>query len=153
MAYPAEQNAFPSDPNSLSPETLRTWYVAMRDAFLSIVTELGNDPGGRLAALEVLGTSTKTASYVAALGDVNTMTEMSSASATTFTVPPNATVGFPVNSILVVGRYGTGTATLVAGAGVTIRSAGSLLALRAQYSVATLKKRGTDEWWAWGDLA
>jgi hypothetical protein len=40
----------------------------------------------------------------------------------------------------------------VAGAGVTLRSAGGLLKTRLQYSGLTLVKRGTDEWYVFGDL-
>lgn len=153
MAWPSELGAFPADPASLAPQTLRTWYVAMRDAFLSISTELGADPGGRLAALEVLPRSLKTGSYTAALVDANTKVDFNSASTSALTIPLNATVGFPVNTLFVVGRYGTGAVNIAGAGGVTVRAAGGLLGLRAQYSVATVWKLATDEWWAWGDLA
>ena len=44
------------------------------------------------------------------------------------------------------GAHGAGTVAIAAGSGVTIASAGNLLSLRTQYSVATLRKRGTDTW-------
>lgn len=91
-------------------------------------------------------------SYTLVLADAGKPVEMSSASTNTCTVPPNSSVAFPVGTVVEVGQYGAGQTTIAAGAGVTLRSASGLI-LRAQYSVATLRKRATDEWWVIGDLS
>lgn len=98
--------------------------------------------------------STKTGSYTLVLSDSGEVIEMNSASATTVTVPPNATVAFPVGTIVEVYRMGAGTVTLVAGAGVTLTvPSGSPLTLRVQGSTAGLRKRATNEWVVSGDIA
>lgn len=90
--------------------------------------------------------------YTLVLADAGKAVELSNASPVTLTVPPNSSVAFPTGTVVELARLGAGTVTVAAGAGVTIRSAGGLLGLRVQYSVASLRKRGTDEWVLGGDL-
>jgi hypothetical protein len=97
--------------------------------------------------------SQKTASYtLAALTERDSMIEMNSASATTLTVPTNATVAWPVGTSIDVLRVGAGAVDVAAAAGVTINATPGLK-LRAQYSSATLIKRATDTWVLVGDLS
>lgn len=92
--------------------------------------------------------------YTFVLADNGVFVEGNNASAQTYTVPPNSTTAFPVGTTVInIGQYGAGQITIAAGAGVTIRSAGSKLKLTSQYSTAALVKIGTDEWWLFGDLA
>lgn len=73
-----------------------------------------------------------------------------SASAITVTVPAGLT---PDNECSLI-RHGAGSVTVVAASGVTILSADGNLALRAQYSSASLVPTGTaDEYYLVGDLA
>jgi hypothetical protein len=111
----------------------------------------------RVTALEdsaaIVAANTQTTSYTLVLADAGKLIEMNSSSSTTVTVPPNSSVAFPVGTVIEIARIGTASATLVAGSGVTIRApAGVPLTLRAQYSVAGMRKRATDEWVASGDL-
>lgn len=96
--------------------------------------------------------NTQTASYQLVFEDRDKIVEMNVGSANNVTVPPNSTVAFPIGTSIDVIQYGTGQTTIVAGAGVTIRSSNGLLKLSGQYAAATLYKRGTDEWVAIGDL-
>ncbi len=80
-----------------------------------------------------------------ALTDRGTKQMCSSASAITITVPPNSSVAFPTGTEIDVFRNGAGTVTMVAGSGVTIRTAGAL-AITAQWRAAHLTKIATDEW-------
>jgi hypothetical protein len=103
-------------------------------------------------ASQGLTINTQTANYTLVLGDgINTIVEMNSASTRTVTVPPNSDVAFPVGTQIPLTRYGAGSLTVVAGSGVTINTA-STLVLRSQYSMASLYKRGTNEWVIAGDL-
>jgi hypothetical protein len=79
--------------------------------------------------------------------------EMNVSSGNTITVPPNSAVTFSIGSQITISQYGTGQTTIVAGLGVTLRSSGSFLKLAAQYSMATLMKVGTNEWYVVGQLA
>ena len=96
--------------------------------------------------------SSKSNNYTLALADKRTVIEMNVGSANTLTVPPNSSVAFPVGAEITVYQYGGGKTQIIAGSGVTIRSTPGNY-LRAQYSVATLIKRATDEWILFGDLS
>jgi hypothetical protein len=99
------------------------------------------------------GIVNKTATSTLLLTDAGNLVEMSVASANTLTIPPNSSVAFPVNTEIDIVQMGAGQTTLLAGAGVTLRASGAKLKLTAQYSGATIKKRGTDDWYVWGDLS
>jgi hypothetical protein len=79
--------------------------------------------------------------------------EMNVSSGNTITVPPNSAVTFSIGSQITISQYGTGQTTIVAGLGVTLRSSGNFLKLAAQYSMATLMKVGTNEWYVVGQLS
>ncbi len=91
-----------------------------------------------------------TGNYTLQLSDAGKVIEMNSASPNTLTVPPNSSVAFPIGTVLEVYQQSSGTTTIAAGAGVTVRNAGNL---RAQYSTAGLRKRATDTWVVSGDMA
>lgn len=112
-----------------------------------IRSDINAEELGKLATI-----NTQTASYTAALSDLGGVVEMNVASANDFTVPPNSTVAFPINTRIDLVQYGAGQTTIVAGAGVTIRSEDAKLKLTKQYSGVSLYKRGTDEWIAVGSL-
>jgi len=111
------------------------------------------------AALQVNGNisfvnvfSRKTASYTLVLTDQNDIIEMNVASANNLTVPLNSTVAFPIGTEIAIAQYGAGKTTIVATGGVTLRSAGGLLSIGAQYAMVTLVKVGTNEWYVVGNL-
>lgn len=93
----------------------------------------------------------QTASYTLVLADKGKAVEVTSASATNVTVPPNSSVAYPIGTVIEVAQLGTGQVTLVAGAGVTLQTPSSLLT-RAQFSSLSLRKRATDTWLVTGDM-
>ena len=95
--------------------------------------------------------SSKTAAYTLIATDVGTLVEINMASANTLTVPTNASVAYPIGAQINLLQTGAGQVT-VGGAGVTINGTPGLK-LRAQWSAATLIKRGTDTWVLIGDLS
>src|SRR5664279_2204214 len=95
--------------------------------------------------------NTRTANYTLVLADAGKLVEMNVASANTLTVPLNASVAFPVGTVINVRQYGAGTTTI--GGSATIRSRGALVNLAGTYAEVTLSKRATDEWVLSGDLA
>jgi hypothetical protein len=101
---------------------------------------------------KVYAINTQTASYTLVLADAGQVVEINNASANNLTVPPNSSVAFPTKTRIDLLQYGAGQTTVVAGSGVTIRSASGRLKLYVQYSGATLYKRGTDEWVLIGDI-
>ena len=94
----------------------------------------------------------KTASYTLdTLDHKDGIVEMNSSSATTFTVPLNATLAWPVGASMDILGTGTGEVTIEGAAGVTINSTPGLK-LRTRWSSATILKRAENSWIAYGDL-
>jgi hypothetical protein len=94
-----------------------------------------------------------TASTTAVLADDGKLVTMSNASANTFTIPPNSSVAFGIGTQINIAQLSTGQTSVVAGAGVTLNSAGAKLKLNAQYAVATCVKTDTNEWFVVGNLS
>lgn len=94
----------------------------------------------------------QTASYTLVLSDKDKVIEVSVGSANTITVPTNANVAYPIGSQIIILQTGSGQTTIAGDSGVTVNGTPGLK-LRAQWSAATLIKRGTDIWVAIGDLS
>lgn len=90
--------------------------------------------------------------YTLVLTDLEKFLESTSATATSWTVPPNSSVIFPVGTEIPWAQIGAGQITFVQGSGVTILTSSSLTS-RAQNSQGVLRKRSTDGWIISGDLA
>jgi len=118
------------------------WYVESSFSLSSLDTRY-----------QTLGIPTdKTADYTLVLTDAFTSIGVDSASAKNVTVPLNASVAYPVGTMIEVRQVGAGQLTIVATGGVTLRSAGGALKTRAQYSGVSLLKVATDTWSVQGDL-
>ena len=144
--------------------------IATRDAVLTSTTttagaalpKAGGTLTGALTGTDATFTGTtttylafnnQTASYTLVLADAGKAVEVNNASANTLTVPPNSSVAFPTGTQIIVFQQGAGATTITAGAGVTLRSKDSNLAVDGQYASAALVKRASDEWYVVGALA
>jgi len=82
---------------------------------------------------------------------------MSNASANAFKIPTNASVGFPVGTVITVMNIGAGLCTVsaVTSGTTTVLSAGATAAAPsiAQYKSAACIKTGTDTWYVVGGIA
>jgi mannan endo-1,4-beta-mannosidase len=94
----------------------------------------------------------KSAAYTLALADGEEAVEMSTSTAAAVTVPTNATVAFPIGTVIEVMQAGAGQVTITPASGVTVVSS-STLTTRTQFSVVTLRKRSTNGWVLTGDRA
>lgn len=112
------------------------------------ITITVNDPNTSLLDLD-----RHTTNYTLVLTDADKLIELDSASAISLTVPPNSQVAFEIGTVIIINQYGAGTASVVAGSGVTIRSANGALSISAQYAGASLIKRDTNEWYLNGSIA
>ena len=92
------------------------------------------------------------ATYTAVLTDDGKLVTMSNAGANTITIPPNSSVAFGIGTQINIAQLGAGNTSIVAGAGVTLNSAGTKLKLDAQYAVATCVKTDTNTWFVVGNL-
>ena len=96
--------------------------------------------------------SAKTDSYTLSnLNERDTIIEISKSTATTLTIPTNASVAYPVGTTLDIIQTGTGQVTIAGAGGVTVNSTPGLK-LRTQWSSATLLKRAENTWLVYGDL-
>jgi hypothetical protein len=111
------------------------------------------------AALGKVVINSRTANYTAVLADnQNTLVTMAVAAANDFLIPTNASVAFPIGSIINVTQTGAGKTTIkaVSSGTTTISSTGATPAqpaLRAQFSAASCIKIATDTWLILGDIS
>lgn len=85
-------------------------------------------------------------SHTFALADVIGVDATGSAP-TTFTIPLNATVAFPIGSEIPYDQLGTGALTIAGAVGVTIRmGAARSLTVSGQYEGGLVRKTDTDTW-------
>ena len=81
------------------------------------------------------------------LSDAGALIYMNRASAQTFNVPTNASVAFPLDTIISVQQIGAGAVTIDAAVGVTLNGvSGGNGVISRQYGAVTLTKKGTDLW-------
>ena len=104
-----------------------------------------------------IGTA-NTADYTAVLADQYQVLEiMNKATAIAFKIPTNASVAFPIGTVITVLNIGVGVCTIsaVTSGTTTILSAGATAAspTLAQYKSAACIKTGTDTWYVVGAIA
>jgi hypothetical protein len=110
-------------------------------------------------ALAKVALNDQTATYTAVLTDNrNKLVRMNVSTANNFQIPTNASVAFPIGSIINVTQLGTGQTTIqaVTSGTTTITSTGASSAapkLRARYSAASCIKVATDTWLVVGDIS
>lgn len=102
-----------------------------------------------LKANKALSLNPQTGDYTPVIGDADTVDiRMNGAVAQSLTIPPNASVAFPVGTILYVTRIATDAnpTTFVAGAGVTLVSTSGALTDAGRYVQMAAKKTATNTW-------
>lgn len=109
-----------------------------------------NLDAGQAGVLTVI--NNETSSYTLVLTDRGGLVEMSSASAITLSIPLDATVAFPIGTVINVISIGTGQTSIAPISGVTLLSYGAKRKLSGQYSMGTLIKKDTNTWYLAGDL-
>ena len=92
--------------------------------------------------------------YTLQLSDAGKTVYMNNSSTNTVTIPPESSVDFSLNTLIVVLQEGVGASTVQGGTGVTVNgTSGGSETLSGQYQACQLIKRGTDEWIVFGGLA
>ncbi len=91
--------------------------------------------------------------YTTVLADDGKLVTADNAAAIALTSPPNSSVAYGIGTQINIMQLGAGQVTITAGAGVTLRSAGSKLKTSAQYAVATCAKIASDTWVVVGNLS
>lgn len=109
-----------------------------------------------LTAFDIL--ADKTNDYTAVLTDqYQTLVPMNKGTAVAFKIPTNASVAYPVGTVITVLNKGAGLCTIsaVTSGTTTILSAGTTVAAPtlAQYKTAACIKTATDTWYVVGAIA
>lgn len=97
--------------------------------------------------------NTQDATYTAVLGDSGRCLLHTSASAHTWTIPPNASVAYPTGTVIVLANIGSGLTTIARGAGVSLRISGTATDQDvdiAQHGLASILKLDTNSWYISG---
>ena len=99
----------------------------------------------------------QTADYTAVIADTYQVLElMNKATAVAYKIPTNASVAFPIGTVLTVLNIGAGTCTISATTSgtTTVLSAGTVAAqpTLGQYKSAACIKTGTDAWYVVGAI-
>lgn len=100
----------------------------------------------------------QTADYTPVIADAyQVLVPMNKATAINFTIPTNASVAFPVGTVITVLNIGAGTCTIkaVTSGTTTVLSAGATAAqpTLGQYKSAACIKTATDTWYVVGAIA
>jgi len=103
----------------------------------------------------VLANTQAGTTYTLVLTDAGKVVELTNGAAVSLLVPTNASVAFPVGTVVELFQYGAGqvTVTAVNPVTTTIRAPSAKSHIAAQYGSATLRKRAADEWCLEGDLS
>lgn len=109
-------------------------------------------PNGTGAVVINIPINTQTLQYTLTTSDNCKLIECNFGSSNNIIIPTNAAQPLPVGANILISQYGAGQVTIVADTGVTLRSSGGKTKTAAQYSVATLIKRDTNEWYLAGDI-
>lgn len=111
-----------------------------------VVTKAQLD-GVALDTMKLLASRTVTAAATLAAGDAGKAVYVNQASLTArvvITIPLNATVAFPVGTVIEITAYSTGGAQIVGAGGVTLLGASNVM---PDWGTVRLVKSGTDSWY------
>lgn len=92
--------------------------------------------------------------YTLVLGDAGKLVTLTNGSAITLTVPTNASVAFPVGTVVALAQLGAGLVSVAGDTGVTINGVTpGDEDLVGQWATASLTKLATDTWLLSGGIA
>jgi hypothetical protein len=125
--------------------------MATRQSFTASQVLTAAEQNALATAMIAINAQTGT-TYTTVLADDGKLVTCDNAASIALTIPPNSSVAYGIGTQINIMQLGAGTVTITAGAGVTLRSAGSKLKTDAQYAVATCAKIATDTWVVVGNL-
>jgi hypothetical protein len=123
--------------------------VVVNKAFFSSIT-LGGAQGAQGVSGDAFQVAGETSGRALVAGDHLNYIRNTSATAVTYTVPPQSSVSWVDNAEIVFEQAGAGQITIAAGSGVTINSSETLKSGQ-QYAVIGLKRVASDVWTLTGE--
>ncbi|QPX62261.1 tail protein [Gordonia phage Lamberg] len=142
----------PTD-NTVSTAKIQDGAVTLAKLATAVSTSIQQMIDASVLAAQQVAVNAQTGAYTLVATDANKAVEVTSGSAVNVTIPTNASVGFPIGTVIEVDQMGAGKVTIVGASGVTVQSAVATPTSRAQYSALVLRKRAADLWLVTGDLA
>lgn len=113
----------------------------------------GNDGANAFGPLTINRVNETATDYTLTVADADLALVLTdNAAANNVTIPPNVDVPIGIGQQIFIAAIGVGQTTLVAGAGVTIRSAGGNLKLTQTFSGMSGVQIALNEWLIFGDL-
>lgn len=91
------------------------------------------------------------AAYTTVLADAGKIVQCTRATAVAVTIPANASVAYPIGTVIYIEQDGAGQVTVTAAGGVTLHNASSVTT-RAQYSLLGVVKMAVNTWLVYGDM-
>lgn len=135
----------PADVGTAAAEDVGAFATAAQGALADSALQ----PGDPISINAQTGTT-----YTLVLTDIGKLVTLSNAGAITLTVPTNASVAFPVGTVIALAQLGAGLVTVAGDTGVTINGVTPGDSdLSGQYATASLTKLATDTWLLSGGLA
>lgn len=107
---------------------------------------------GRLATLERNQRAITGTTDTLVLTDIGAVIKGNSGSTITITIPPVASVAFPVGTQIDLVNINTGAIALTPGSGVTLNSKSAKRRIASQWGAATLLHESTNTWVLFGDI-
>jgi hypothetical protein len=104
------------------------------------------DPSTPVVANPQSGTA-----YTLVLTDAGKIIEANNAAAITLTIPTDASVAFPVGTVITVEQAGAGIVTVVGASGVSVNAFGGAQTA-GQYAIVQLRKKAANDWRLYGGI-
>jgi hypothetical protein len=93
-----------------------------------------------------IGITRVTGSYTLQMADSGRLVQVDSTTASTVTIPPDSSVPFRTGTRIAIQQYGTGSVTIQAGSGVTLRDPNAMASITTRYDLRVILKIGSNEW-------
>jgi hypothetical protein len=137
--------------NMANPTKIYFYHGA--DTIYNPPTTAGSIDGSTVYAPKyILDTLQITDAYTLVLADAGRTIHANKATEVQITVPPEASVNFPIGTVINVEMVGAGIAHFKKGAGVVFESQKDSVCINTRYGWATLRKRAADKWSLFGAI-
>ena len=140
----------PTD-NTVSTVKIQDGAVTLAKLATAVSASIQQMIDASVLAAQQVTINAQTGAYTLVLTDANKAIEVTAASAVNLTIPTDASVNFPVGTVIEVDQMGAGKVTIVGASGVTIQAAATPTT-RTQYSALVLRKRAANLWLVTGDM-
>ena len=133
--------------NAVFQDLAESTQSALDDVRIEFASEI-SDVRTEIKEILIEETAEKTSNYTLEIDDLNKVVAMNGTNLV-LTVPDNASVAFPIGSVVNVYNLNSTRVDIVGAGGVTVRNAGEL----AEYGEVSLRKRAADEWVLAGNVS